>query len=98
MIENASTGSPFDAHFVLWLFVIMGSGIVFAIAGFMMIGVITFRSKDEASIKAYVELFSKGDALRLPTVAGILAIVIALAFARLIEGDVAASILGGAAA
>ena len=62
----------FDASFVFWMFVVMSLGVILAIAGFILLGVIAFRKNDPETTRAFVELFSKGDVLRLLTVSGIL--------------------------
>jgi amino acid transporter len=85
----------FDAQFVFWMFVVMSSGVILTIIGFIILGVIVFRRNDPTATRAFIELFSKGDVLRLLTVAGILVVIIALAFAKIIQGDVVASILSG---
>ncbi|MDQ3907214.1 MAG: hypothetical protein M3268_02605 [Acidobacteriota bacterium] len=85
--------ADFDANFVLWVFLIMSAMVLLAIVGFIIVGIIAFRK--DGTTKAFVELFSRGDILRLLTVAGLLVVVIVLAFAKLIQGEVVASILSG---
>ena len=85
----------FDARFVFWLFTVISSGVLLTILGFIIIGVYVVKRNDPATTRTFLELFSKGDVLRLLTVAGVLAVIIALAFAKIIQGDVVASILSG---
>jgi lysylphosphatidylglycerol synthetase-like protein (DUF2156 family) len=97
MAETLTNGSPFDSTFVIKLLIIMAVGVVAGVIGFIIVGVLAFRKNDEKAMNAYITLFAKGDVLRLLTVAGILAAVLALTFARLVDGPVAASILSGIA-
>jgi len=85
----------FDANFVFWMFLLMSSGVLLTILGFIVLGVIVFKRNDPMTIRAFLDLFAKGDVLRLLTVGGILVVIIALAFAKIIQGEVVASILSG---
>jgi hypothetical protein len=85
----------FDAHFVFWMFALMSSGVLLTITGFIIIGVIVIKKNDPATTRTFLDLFSKGDVLKLLTVAGVLFVIIALAFAKIIQGEVVASILSG---
>ena len=85
----------FDAKFVFWIFAVMGSGILLTIIGFIALGRMVFEKNDPLTIRAFLDLFAKGDVLRLYTVSGILVVIVVLAFAKIIQGEVVASILSG---
>jgi hypothetical protein len=77
------------------MFALLSSGVLLTILGFIVLGVIVFKRNDPLTIRAFLDLFAKSDVLRLLTVGGILVVIIALAFAKIIQGEVVASILSG---
>jgi F0F1-type ATP synthase assembly protein I len=84
-----------DGNFILKFIGILSIGVVAAIIGFIIMGVLAFRHSSNERAEAFVQLFLRGDALRLLAVAGILSAVLCLAFAKIIDGPTAASILSG---
>jgi amino acid transporter len=94
-LKGAVMSGNFDANFVFRMFVVMSSGVLLTILGFIVLGVMVFKKNDPLMTREFLDLFSKGDVLRLLTVGGILVVIIALAFAKLIQGEVVASILSG---
>ena len=93
MTEN---GAPFDADFLLLFMVIISTGVLAAVVGFIILGWKAF-SKNQGLERTYMQVFLRGEALRMLTVTGIVFSVVCLAFAKIIEGSAAVSVLSGIA-
>lgn len=92
MTESTIAGADFDAHFLLWFVGILSTGVLSVIFGFILIGWLAFR-RDQHLAETYIQIFAGGEALRMFCITGILVAVLCLAFAKIIDGQVAASIL-----
>lgn len=97
MNATVNSGQPFDPQFVLWLVGILSTGVLATIFGLTVVGCLAIRANREETFMQYMQIFSGGEALRMLCVSGILVSVMVLAFAKLIDGTVASSILSGMA-
>jgi len=87
----------FDAQFLLIWLGMMSVGILFAVIGLTIIGVIVFKKDNPASVKAFSNIFIKGEMLRLVTVIAIIIAISALSFGGILKGEIVATLLSGIA-
>jgi predicted neutral ceramidase superfamily lipid hydrolase len=88
---------PFDAKFLLTWLAMISTGIIVAFIGLSVVGAIAFKKQDPSMAEKFVELFGRGDMVRLITAVTIVIAVTALAFGGVLSGEVTGTLLSGVA-
>ncbi|MEY2499602.1 MAG: hypothetical protein QOD12_3158 [Verrucomicrobiota bacterium] len=83
-----------DPHFLLILTLIVHVGIYLGVGFFGYLGVVAFR-RSAGREQAYIDLFVKGEVLRILVVSSIGGAVFILAFAKILDASATASIFSG---
>lgn len=83
-----------DASFLVTLTVVVHIGIFLGVIFFGALGIVAFW-KGEGRERAYIDLFVKGEILRILVVASIGGAVFILSFAKILDGAATASIFSG---
>ena len=84
------TAGAFDATFVLYIVAMLSVGVLAIIVGFGFLGYQAYKKGEGTE---YFRLLLGGEVLRMLTVGGVTVVVLMLAFAKIIEGNVVGSIL-----
>jgi hypothetical protein len=93
--NQITAGTPFDATFLFKFVCVVSTGILLAILGFIIIGAVAFYRNTNGAADTFIALFLRGEILKILTVSAIAMSVVYLAFARIVDGATAASILSG---
>lgn len=83
-----------DPHFLLTLTIIVHVGIYLGVGFFGLLGIVAFW-KSNGREREYIDLFVKGEVLRILVVSSIGGAVFILAFAKILDASATASIFSG---